>query len=171
MDQRELENQARELVKKYFSEKDYDQLLEMEYSWNGRFRGKTAGVCRFKKSEKGEFYPIRIEISSKYIEIFPEMLTPILLHEMIHAILPFSEKHGAAFRKQAQMINKELLKNGEELISVRIPQEKSMEKEYRYFYECVSCGQKYGRVRNPINVRKSVCGKCRGKIKEIKSKK
>lgn len=166
-----LNERAAELAEKYFQIEDRQKLLNIDYRWNGRFRGKTAGVCRFKKNAQGVFEPAGIEISSKYMEMFPEMLVPVLLHEMIHAVLPWEEKHGRAFKTMASEMNQFLKEAGEELITVRISEEKAMPRNYKYEYECTRCGQIYRRVQNPIQLKKNVCGRCHGKLREINKNK
>lgn len=157
----------KEFANKYFLDSYYDILVNCEISWNNRFNGATAGVARFI-NKNGVIYR-KIEISSKYIQYYPNQLKTVLLHEMIHIILDINERHGIKFIEQMNRINKALEIEGEEnRISIKIPFNKVMPKKYKYSYLCEKCGMIYNRVKNPINIRKYVCGKCLGKLKNIK---
>lgn len=167
MEKESLENQAKRLAGIYFSAEEQSVLAGLSYRWNGRFHGKTAGICRFKRTADSKTIPVQIEISSKYMEIFPEMLNSVLLHEMIHAVLPWEEKHGVKFKKRMAQINHTLEEEGKPLIAVRIPEEKAFPKDYKYTYVCTRCGQLYRRVQKPIDLRRNVCGRCRGKLQKV----
>lgn len=165
-----LKEYALECAENYFSKEEIQTLSHLEYCWNRRFRGRTAGVCRFKNDiQTKKTIPVQIDISARYIEEFPEMFIPILLHEMIHAVLPYEEKHGAKFKEQANRINMSLKEKEIPLISVKIPREKMLLKEYRYVYQCTECGQMYRRVQKPIQISRYRCGKCKGKLKKMDS--
>lgn len=166
LEQFDLPKLKHQLSKEYFDKENYVKLSSCGISWNNRFRGATAGVARFGTKNGIEYK--NIEISSKYISAFPDQLKTIMLHEMIHIIFDANEKHGLNFKSEMNRINNQLECEGHPYrISVHISRDKMMPKIYKYSYRCSDCGQIYNRVRKSIDIKKFVCGKCRGKLVEI----
>ena len=156
------------LAQNYFPQSVYPLFTNVEVRWNNRFQGRTAGL--YKVRTIGAAQIKSIELSSKYMDFFPQQLRPVMLHEMLHATLPISEKHGSRFKLEAQRMNSQLQQEGfTQLITVRVPQNMSMPRKYKYKYRCKGCGRIYSRVRRPVDTKKMVCGKCKGKLELIKS--
>jgi len=149
----------------YFEREAFGGMLRDRTSlfWNSRFR-RSAGMTRFLE-DRSSFPPRRhaaIELSSKVVDR-PERLYATLIHEMCHAaqwVIDNESKppHGESFRRWASRC----LELDPEL---SVQTRHDYEIEFKYKYECQNCHLVYGRHSASIDIRKRVCGKCRGKLK------
>lgn len=99
-----------------------------------------------------------IKISIDYMKKYPEDLDGVLLHEMVHQIIP---NHSKEFKKYV----KEL----EEKSGIKIPLEgremKGQERKHKY--TCPKCKIYFDRARE-IDLSRARCGKCNSRFKKIK---
>lgn len=135
--------------KKYFENK----LEKIDIVWNNRIY-RTIG--RYIKYRDNKIKP-RIEISKKYIEYYPEEITNILVHEMIHHKYP-EEKHSKIFIKEMNRLNIEF-----EELNIRIKSNQSIPGKYKYICSNKKCNSKTERNKK-VNLERYVCGKCGSKI-------
>lgn len=114
----------------------------------------------------------RYMLRSSNIEINPRVfqlhgmveLEGVIRHELCHYHL---HREGKGY-KHGDSDFKELMKKTNSPRYCATLQTKEVKKEYRlHRYVCVSCNLQYTRKRQ-MNVLKYVCGKCRGRLKQIK---
>lgn len=148
--QKELQELVNRLSLQFFG-KPY----ENEVAFNSRLR-TTGG--RYMPSER------KIELNPKYArEMDEQEFEGIIKHELCHHHL-FIEgkgyKHGDAdFKKLLQ-------RTGSPRFCKPLPSQKN---SYKYVYQCKDCHQLYKRQRR-IDISKYRCGKCKGKLKMIRSR-
>jgi SprT-like protein len=99
-----------------------------------------------------------IEINWRYaMQVGYDGLIMTIKHELCHYHLHLT---GRGYRHRDQDFQL-LLKR---VNGIRYADRSALNlRTYRYEYQCQSCGMKYMR-RNRINLKKFVCGKCRGKL-------
>ncbi|OFI48331.1 SprT family protein [Floricoccus tropicus] len=122
--------------------------------WNNRLR--TTG---------GRFFPkdFHLDFNPKIYEKFDlNVFRGIVRHELCHYHL---YKAGKGYR-HADRDFKNLLKAVEGLRYTPTYDRPQTPISSQHKYICTKCGQGYVRKRR-INTRKYVCGKCRGRLKEI----
>ena len=149
MDENELHLLVDKLSKEFFNKPFMDEVC-----FNHRLR--TTG---------GRYIPSmrKIELNPKYLkELGYEELIGIIKHELCHYHLHIE---GKGYKHRDKEF-KELLQKTNSPRHCRILP--SMEKEYKYQYECVNCARIYNRIYNRkrrVNTAKYRCGKCKGRLK------
>lgn len=105
-----------------------------------------------------------IEINPKQYEYFGEdVLVGIIKHELCHYHLHLQ---GKGFKHQDRDFIYLMEKVGAPRYCDQIPGTENRE-SFKHLYECVGCKLRYKRKRK-IDVKKYVCGKCKGKLKKLK---
>lgn len=107
-----------------------------------------------------------IEVNEKYIVQYGiEELIGILKHELCHYHLHLQGKGY----KHGDLDFKELLKktNSPRYCKPLLDEEKTSKVKRVIVYKCLTCGLFYKRRRR-MDIKKYVCGSCKGKLKEIK---
>lgn len=141
-----LKERFNQYNEKYFNGK----VPEVKLEWNNRFTS-TAGRCWYN----GEMEPYKIEISSKYVKMYPNEFKNIMIHEMIHVLYP--EKEHVKFKEVAKRLNEEF-----EELNITLY---NKEHYWRYKYQCLSCGNSFTTARK---IHKNhVCGYCEGDLKIV----
>lgn len=101
-----------------------------------------------------------IEINRKYYEAHGiEELIGIIKHELCHYHLHLE---GKGYRHRDQDFKELLEKVGAPKYCKPLPEEK----EKMFLYRCENCFTLYRRKRR-IDVKKYVCGKCRGRLEKV----
>lgn len=128
--------------------------------WNARLY-KTAGVTYLRrKAESGD--PIAaIELSIKVVDE-PARLYNTLAHELCHAATWIVDRiakppHGDHFKAWASRFAR-----WDSQLRITTCHEYAI--RYKFNYECVACGLRYGRHSRSINTEKQVCGRCKGRL-------
>lgn len=83
-----------------------------------------------------------IRLSRLYLQQFPEKLPQLLLHEMIHLVVP---GHGRAFREEARRCG--IPEEGRRDFTYCRPFAPRRPSRWRYVYQCPSCGRRFVRRR------------------------
>ncbi|QGZ27620.1 SprT family protein [Streptococcus ruminicola] len=137
---------------KEVSQEDFGKVFRHTAIWNTRLR--TTG---------GRFFPAdgHLDFNPKILEVFGlETFRKIVRHELCHYHLYFEGKGY----KHADADFKELL---QKVDGLRYAPTMPSETAY-HCYRCQKCGQEYRRKRR-VNTKKYRCGRCHGKLLEIKS--
>ena len=134
-----------EYVKEVSKQDFFSWDFKHEAYWNNRL--KTTGGRFFPKDGHLDFNP------KIYQEHGIEIFRKIVRHELCHYHLYYQKKGY----KHADKDFKELLKLVDGLRYVPC----SAQKQAKYSYTCLSCGQVYQRQRQ-IDLKKYRCGKCHG---------
>ncbi len=106
----------------------FDGRLEARLELSGRMTA-TAGKCYYRRRV--------IRLSQLYLQQFPEKLPQLLLHEMIHLVVP---GHGRAFREQARRCG--VADTGLRDFTYCRPFAPKRRSRWRYVYQCPSCGRR-----------------------------
>ncbi|MCP8971244.1 SprT family protein [Ectobacillus ponti] len=151
MEQQELQHLVEEVSLRFF-----DRPFLHEARFNARLR--TTGGRYLLQSHD-------IELNSTYYSIFgKEELIEVIKHELCHYHLHVMGKgyqhRDADFRLLLQQV-------GAPRFCKVMPHMKKKRSTRQYFYQCKSCSQQYMR-RKQIDTNRYVCGKCRGKLQEVK---
>ncbi|MGT2885309.1 SprT family protein [Streptococcus macedonicus] len=137
---------------KTVSREDFGKEFRHKAVWNPRLR--TTG---------GRFFPAdgHLDFNPKIYEAFVvDVFRKIVRHELCHYHLYFEGKGY----KHADADFKALLKAVDGLrYAPAMPQ-----KTEKYLYRCQKCGRDYHRKRR-VNTQKYRCGRCHGKLLEIKN--
>ena len=122
--------------------------------WSGKLR-----------SSAGRWSPTKqcFELSKKVLDTYPK-LRDTLIHEMCHAAVSLLDRdpdcvHGPKWKlwtKKAMKV----------FPTLDIGVYHTYDINYKYKYECVVCGQSYGRHSKSIDLEFNRCGKCFGKLQE-----
>jgi predicted SprT family Zn-dependent metalloprotease len=143
----------------------------LKVTWSNKLR-TTAGVTRLRKdrslSESASVSrAAEIELSMKVIDS-ESKLRSTLLHELCHAaawIIDDSSKppHGQCFKKWAA-------KAMSSIPNVQVTTTHQYEISYKYAWACsnTSCDVVIKRHSRSIDIVRQVCGRCRGRLVEIK---
>lgn len=115
---------------------------------------RKAGICLFQVIN-GTVRPIEIRLSSKYLELYPDDLENVLLHELIHLKLGHIN-HDNSFVEELQRLNK---KYG---LHIRVKG-----KPLFFKYGCKICGKEYLVCEKIKDLSSYVCSVCFSKIEEI----
>ncbi|KAA8490554.1 HMG box-containing protein C19G7.04 [Porphyridium purpureum] len=131
-------------------------------AWNKRLC-KTAGVTRAAQDGTTGLRTARIELSWKVVDR-TERLRNTLAHELCHAAQWIVDRekrphHGASFKLWA-------LKAAQFDPTLLISRCHSYQIAYKFVYRCTNaaCGVSYGRNSKSIDLQRSACGKCRGRL-------
>jgi predicted SprT family Zn-dependent metalloprotease len=137
----------------------------MEIKWNNRLR-TTAGLTYTSRTALASTvqHNARIELAEKVLTD-EHRLRSTLLHEMCHAaawIVDHNNKppHGPVFRKWAAAASRVYPD-----YTVRTCH--AYEIQYKYQWECTSCGLTFGRHSRSIDESRQRCGACRGQLRPI----
>jgi SprT-like protein len=135
----------------------FNKPFRHEATFNKRLR--TTGGRYLLNSHNIELNP------HLYAEFGIEELIGVIKHELCHYHLHI-ERRGY---KHADTDFKVLLKKvGGSRFCQSIPGKRRTE-SYKYHYICKDCMQSYKRKRQ-IDTKRYVCGKCRGKLKQVSAK-
>lgn len=104
-----------------------------------------------------------IEINAHFLKR-PEDLLGIIKHELCHYHLHLT---GGGYQHRDRDFKRLLAQVGGSRYApdIGLRQKKGI----HYLYRCTNCGKVYPRVRR-LNVRKYVCGQCRGKLRLVEHK-
>lgn len=108
-----------------------------------------------------------IELASKVIDD-EERLYNVLAHEFCHlTTFMISEvrdnPHGAEFKAWGRKASNAFANRG-----VEVTTKHSYAIEYKYVWECVSCGYEFKRHSRSVDVKRHSCGKCKGTLVQTK---
>ena len=106
-----------------------------------------------------------IEVNEKYFEVYgEEEVIGILKHELCHYHLHLQ---GKGYTHQDAEFKELLKKTGSPRHCRPLPEKRGGRTEKPILhYCCLNCGKRYERRRR-VNLKKYVCGVCRGTLKEI----
>ncbi|KAF8531040.1 SprT-like family-domain-containing protein [Gautieria morchelliformis] len=163
-EQLRLENYARTLFDELNTLIFGGGLAETELVWNVRLL-TTAG--RAERKKQGKALKLTIELSTKVVDS-EERVRNTLAHEMCHIAVwvldgsPREDSHGRHFKLWAARITKARP-------DIIISKMHSYEINYKFRWECLTCGKVFGRHSNSINTEMSVCGvhNCHGRLKPL----
>lgn len=150
MNNEDLQQMTETLSKDYFS-------LPFKHQAYFNKRLRTTGGRYLLKSHN-------IEINYKQYEHFgKDAIVQVVLHELCHYHLHIQNK-GYQHRDQ------DFKKLSKQVGAPRYctPTE-NYEDRVNYMYQCLRCGTKAYRIRK-VNIKKMVCGKCGGRLKEFNLK-
>ncbi|QBO36483.1 SprT family protein [Periweissella cryptocerci] len=117
----------------------------------------------------------RYQLQSHNIDINPKMYTAfdevnligVVKHELVHYHLHL---RGLPYQHKDQQFKVLLANVGGSRFAPQVPSDDSARKlQLVVEYQCQNCGQTYARKRH-IDTKKYVCGKCKGHLVEIGSK-
>jgi SprT-like protein len=152
MNDEELQKLTEEISARFF-----DKKFRHQARFNKRLR--TTGGRYLLRTHDIEMNP------HLYAAFGMDELIGVIKHELVHYHLHIEGKGY----KHADSDFKDLLsKVGGSRYCQSVPGQRRKE-SYKYHYICTDCMQPYKRKRR-INTKKYVCGKCRGKLKQISSK-
>jgi predicted SprT family Zn-dependent metalloprotease len=130
-------------------------------------------VIRVKSSSNPPVYTTEvrhhcsIELASKVIDD-DERLFNVLAHEFCH-LLTFmisevrNNPHGAEFKAWGRKVSAAFADRG-----VEVTTKHSYAIEYKFVWECVSCGYEFKRHSRSVDTTRHSCGKCKGKLVQTK---
>jgi SprT-like protein len=106
-----------------------------------------------------------IEINKRYLEqLGKEELVGIVKHELCHYHLHLEKK---GYKHQDKDFKNLMMQVGAPRFCRQLPERpKTNRSEKIYVYSCSGCSLVYKRKRT-VNVKKYVCGRCKGKLKQI----
>lgn len=108
-----------------------------------------------------------IEVNPKYFEEFgTDELEGIIKHELCHYHLHLL---GRGYKHRDQDFKQLLRQVGGPRYCSTLPSSLKRKSTVNYAYQCTKCGLIYRRKRR-VNTVKYVCGKCKGKLKQIDEK-
>lgn len=107
-----------------------------------------------------------IEINKRYLEqLGEEELIGIIKHELCHYHLHLEKK---GYKHQDQDFKKMMIQVGAPRFCKQLPDRPKTNRSGKlYMYSCTGCSLVFKRKR-AVNVKKYVCGKCKGKLKQLK---
>ncbi|KAF2629976.1 hypothetical protein BU25DRAFT_408568 [Macroventuria anomochaeta] len=132
-------------------------------------------VIRLKTSSPGEppsfktevRHHCSIELAAKVIDD-EERLYNVLAHEFCH-LLTFmiseirNNPHGAEFKTWGRKVSAAFADRG-----VEVTTKHSYAIEYKFVWECVSCGYEFKRHSRSVDTQRHSCGKCKGALVQTK---
>jgi SprT-like protein len=135
-------------------------------SFGKKFRHQASFNSRLKTT--GGRYLLQshnIEINKRYLEqLGREELLGIIKHELCHYHLHLEKK---GYKHQDQDFKVLMKKVGAPRFCQQLPERPTTNRSKKlYIYSCTSCSLVFKR-RRAVNVNKYVCGKCKGKLKQI----
>ncbi|MBM6617687.1 SprT family protein [Bacillus suaedaesalsae] len=105
-----------------------------------------------------------IEVNPKYFEEFgADELEGIIKHELCHYHLHLQ---GKGYKHRDQDFKQLLMKVGAPRFCSTLSSAQKRRSTVSYAYQCTSCELVYRRKKR-VNTIKYVCGKCKGKLKQI----
>ncbi|KFN01038.1 SprT family protein [Bacillus clarus] len=148
MNEREVQSLVEEISLQYFGKPFLHKAM-----FNKRLR--TTGGRYLLRSHN-------IELNYWYYEMYgKEEVVGIIKHELCHYHLHIE---GRGYKHRDQDFRRLLKKVDAPRFCKRMIDEKKETKTY--VYECIGCSFQYVRRRR-INTERYVCGKCKGKLKQI----
>lgn len=134
--------------------RDFGTPFRHQARWNHRL-SSTGGRYLLKSHD--------IEINPKqYVQNGAEEVERIIKHELCHYHLHLTKR---GYKHQDADFKALLARVGGSRYCKSLPAfSKPRTEPYRYRLRCHSCGQQYLRKRK-VDIRKYVCGKCRGKLR------
>ena len=108
-----------------------------------------------------------IELSMKVIDT-PERLYNVLAHEFCHLTTFMisgvrNNPHGAEFKVWGRKASDAFAAKG-----VEVTTKHSYAIEYKYVWECVSCGYEFKRHSKSVDTARHSCGRCKGRLVQTK---
>ncbi|PTL38634.1 SprT family protein [Alkalicoccus saliphilus] len=152
MDNKKLQHLTEDLSKDYFGRPFRHRIF-----FNGRLR-TTGGRYALHSHD--------IEINPKHYEYYGmEEVVSIIKHELCHYHLHLE---GKGYHHRDPEFKQLLKEVGGSRHCRNLPQRGGKQTVF-HVYECTSCAHEYERKRR-MNTEKYVCGKCRGKLKKVRTK-
>lgn len=108
-----------------------------------------------------------IELASKVIDDSSRLYN-VLAHEFCH-LLTFmisevrNNPHGAEFKSWGRKVSSAFADRG-----VEVTTKHSYAIEYKFVWECVSCGYEFKRHSRSVDTTRHSCGKCKGRLVQTK---
>lgn len=108
-----------------------------------------------------------IELASKVIDDSSRLFN-VLAHEFCH-LLTFmisevrNNPHGAEFKAWGRKVSAAFAAKG-----VEVTTKHSYAIEYKFVWECVSCGYEFKRHSRSVDTERHSCGKCKGRLVQTK---
>lgn len=147
----------------------YNELLfdgKLPYAVSVKYNTKTqgrAGCCKMTRGYDNNGRPayknFEIELSTKYIERFPEDdYRSTLIHEMIHVATP-GGGHGSEFMFKMNQINRDF---GDKL-GFKVTRNSLGSGTYNYKYACKNCEVEFEAIRR-VDLERYHCAKCKSKF-------
>lgn len=135
-------------------------IQKVSVTWSKRLY-KTAGITEMKRRAISGERLAAIQLSTKVVDV-PERMYNTLAHELCHAatwIIDDCAKppHGTTFKKWARHFQK-----WDNSLLITVCHDYDI--RYKFNYQCVACAQNYGRHSRSIDVKKQVCGICKGAL-------
>ncbi|KAM7450312.1 hypothetical protein ABFA07_001882 [Porites harrisoni] len=134
---------------------------DFQITWNKKMRS-TAGFCYY--SRKNGLRMSRIELADKVIDS-ADRLRDTLIHEMCHAaswiISGVKAGHGPVWKKwtaRANFVHQDL---------PPISRCHSYTINTKYTYRCTKCSNTFGRHSKSVNLEKSRCAYCHGRLELV----
>ena len=135
--------------------RDFSLPFRHKATFNGRLT--STGGRYFTKSHN-------IEISRKQLDTFGvDEVEKIIKHELCHYHLHLLNR---GYRHRDADFRQLLNQVGGSRYCGALPDKTAKKRPFRYKLECIDCGMSYLRKRK-VNVRKYVCGKCRGRLRML----
>lgn len=149
-----MNNQDLQMMVEYISSTVFEKPFMHEASFNRRLR--TTGGRYHLGSHDLDFNPLVLELHG------PEELEKVVKHELCHYHLHLE---GRGFQHRDADF-KSLLKEsgGSRFVKDLRQAGTGSASPSKWLYSCSACGQMYPRKRR-IDLKKYVCGKCKGKLK------
>ncbi|CAH3186341.1 unnamed protein product [Porites evermanni] len=156
------ERLAKDLFEMYNTTVFDNQLSsDFQITWNKKMRS-TAGFCYY--SRKNGLRMSRIELADKVIDS-ADRLRDTLIHEMCHAaswiISGVKAGHGPVWKKwttRANFVHQDL---------PPISRCHSYTINTKYTYRCTKCSNTFGRHSKSVNLEKSRCAYCHGRLELV----
>lgn len=132
------------------------------------WRRETIKIVGTNGEETREYkHHCSIELATKVISS-EERLLNVLAHEFCHlaTFMISGEKknpHGKEFRSWGAKVGRAFGNRG-----VEVTTKHGYEIEYKYVWECVECGHEFKRHSKSVDVAKSRCGVCKGRLVQTK---
>ncbi len=106
-----------------------------------------------------------IELNYEYYKIFGiQELIQVIKHELCHYHLHLE---GKGYQHRDRDFRELLQKVDAPRFCKTIPNASPKKLRFQYIYQCLGCRMKFIRKRK-VNIERYVCGKCRGKLEEVK---
>ncbi|GAO13915.1 uncharacterized protein UV8b_03849 [Ustilaginoidea virens] len=134
-------------------------------TWRREALGQT-GPCGRPVAGEYQHY-VSIELAEKVIDAQDKLLN-VLAHEFCHLATFMldgvtSHPHGKEFKAWASKCSEAFASRG-----IHVTTKHSYAIDFKYVWECVSCGSEYKRHSKSIDTRRHRCGSCKGDLKQTK---
>uniref|UniRef100_A0A0K8SMS5 SprT-like domain-containing protein n=1 Tax=Lygus hesperus TaxID=30085 RepID=A0A0K8SMS5_LYGHE len=149
---------------------DFKLPEDMQLEWSGRMTS-SAGITHLsRKMVGGEWQFISRITLSKPIVTTAARLRDTLIHEMCHAAVWLLDRkkdgHGSYWKAWTYKAREAF----PELLPINTCH--SYSRDWKFTWECISCGYTIGRMTKSFNTERFSCGRCHGRfeLKENKNK-